>query len=67
MSELHYITDTKGQRTAVILPIEEYETILANMGIDEIEDPELLTAMEEAKGSPMVSREHVFEILGRRS
>ena len=68
MFEHQYITDTNGQRTAVILSIEDYETILANthFGIEEVDDPELVKAMEEAEGSPKVSREHVFEILRRR-
>ena len=67
MTELQYITDAKGQKTGVILPIEEYEEMFARMhsGIDEVDDPELLAAMREVSDSPEVSREQIFKILER--
>ena len=68
MTELQYITDAKGQKTGVILPIEEYE-LFAQMHteIEEVDDPELLAAMLEVADSPEVSREQIFEILERES
>lgn len=69
MTELQYITDAKGQKTGVILPIEEYEELFAQMHteIEEVDDPELLAAMLEVADSPEVSREQIFEILERES
>jgi hypothetical protein len=31
--DLHYITDASGERTAVILPIEEYEELLEDLHV----------------------------------
>jgi hypothetical protein len=70
MSELQYITDTNGQRTAVILSIEEYEELVADMRLRDIdasgeeeEDRLLAKAMELSEDSPEVSREEVFAAL----
>ena len=41
---LQYVTDEKGERTAVILPIEEYEELL--------EDLHIITAAQEARDQP---------------
>lgn len=78
MSELQYITDTNGQRTAVILSIEEYEELLADIhlrnddaesGIDSEEEEDLLLAraMQLSEDSPEVSREEVFAALRREA
>jgi hypothetical protein len=41
---VQYVTDAKGERTAVILPIDEYEELL--------EDLHLARVAEETKGEP---------------
>ena len=66
MTEVQYITDANGQRTGVILSIEEYEAIMLN-SIEEVDDPDLLQAMDEANDSPTVTREEVFALLERES
>ena len=66
MTEVQYITDAKGQRTGVILSIEEYESIILN-SIEEVDDPELVEAMDEANDSPTVTRAEVFALLERDS
>lgn len=68
MSNVQYITDANGQRTAVILPIEQYEEILSNLHriVGEEEDSELVEAMEESENSPTVSREEIFKTLERQ-
>ena len=48
-----YLTDENGKRTAVLLPIEEYERLL--------EDLEDLAAIAERREEPTVSHE---ELLG---
>lgn len=35
MTNLQYITDAKGQRTAVVLPIDEYEELLEDLHLSE--------------------------------
>jgi hypothetical protein len=66
MNGLQYLTDSRGERTAVVMPIEGYETLLGEV-FDEVDDPELLTAMLEAENSPVVSREEVFRVLESKS
>ncbi len=66
MTEVQYITDANGQRTGVILPIEEYEAIILN-SIEEVDDPELAEAMDKANDSPTVTRKEVFALLERES
>ncbi len=73
MSEHQYITDANGQRTAVILSIEEYEELLADTrsanadaDSDEEEDTLLARLMELSENSPKVSREEVFAALRRQ-
>ena len=41
---LQYVTDAQGKRTAVILPIEEYESLL--------EDLDLLSVAYETRNDP---------------
>ncbi|PSQ53740.1 MAG: hypothetical protein BRD28_03550 [Bacteroidetes bacterium QH_10_64_37] len=41
-----YLTDEQGNRTAVVLDIEDYETVL-----DELEELEAIRAYDEAKAS----------------
>ncbi|MEX2231742.1 MAG: hypothetical protein WD824_06265 [Cyclobacteriaceae bacterium] len=41
-----YITDEKGEKISVVLPIEEYQTML-----DELEDLEDIRLYDEAKAS----------------
>ena len=44
MTELQYITDALGHKTAVILPIEDYEEMLVDLQLGEV--------AREAKGQP---------------
>lgn len=65
MASVQFVTDSKGQRTAVILPIEDFEAMVANFErfVDEVDDPDLATAMKEAENSPRVPLEHVLDAL----
>lgn len=67
MSEIQYITDAKGNRTAVILPINEYEELLAEHFESPEEEAELDRrfglALEEAEGGPTVAESEVTELL----
>ncbi len=72
MPEHQYITDANGQRTAVILSMEEYEELLADTrpgetDSEEEEDTLLARLMELSEDSPEVSREEVFAALRRES
>lgn len=57
MPELHpeYVTDANGQRTAVILPISEYEELL--------EDLHDLAVLAERRDEPSVAHEEVVAML----
>ena len=46
---LHYLTDQTGQKTAVVLPISEYEKL--------IEDLEDLAVVAERRDEPTISHE----------
>ena len=58
MTDLQYVTDATGQKTAVILPIEEYEELLEDLHFgeaarDAVDEPkkgldELLSEMRAA-------------------
>jgi|GEM_PF-3219022 hypothetical protein len=67
MSEIQYIVDAQGNRTAVILPIDEYEELIAERQESAEEeadlDRRLGLAMREAEGSPEVSESEVMELL----
>ncbi len=53
-SELHlrYLTDEKGEKQAVVLPIAEFEEL--------IEDLEDLAAVAERKNEPTISHEELL-------
>jgi hypothetical protein len=55
--QTQFITDDKGKKTAVILPIEEFEELL--------EDLEDLAIMAERRDEPTLSFEEVMENLKR--
>jgi hypothetical protein len=75
MTEVQYITDAKGERTAVILPIDEYREIMERIRVEvdseniEVSDDDvdirLAKIMELSKDSPEVSRNTVFAALSR--
>jgi hypothetical protein len=77
MTEFQYITDAKGERTAVILPIDEYREIMDRIRVvvdceaievsNEDIDIRLAKIMELSKDSLEVSREEVFAALRRDS
>ncbi|HVS20422.1 MAG TPA: hypothetical protein VHD88_01175 [Pyrinomonadaceae bacterium] len=48
---VQYVTDSNGERTAVILPLEEYEELL--------EDLHVIRVAEETKDEPRVPWEQV--------
>ena len=52
-----YITDSAGNKTAVILPLEEYEELL--------EDLQDLAALAERRDEPTISHEEVIARLKR--
>lgn len=52
-----YVTDEEGNKTAVILPIEEFEEL--------IEDMEDLAVMAERREEPSISHEEVLARLKR--
>ena len=52
-----YLTDEAGKKTAVLLPIEEYERLL--------EDLEDLAAIAERREEPTVSHEEMLKELKR--
>ena len=53
-----YIVDEKGQKTAVILPVEEYEELL--------EDIHDLAIIAERRDEPAITFEELKKKLGRR-
>lgn len=52
-----YVTDEKGNKTAVILPIEEFEELL--------EDLQDLAVLAERRDEPAISHEEVIARLKR--
>ena len=52
-----YVTDDTGKKTAVLLPIEQYERLL--------EDLEDLAAIAERRNEPTVSHQELIEELKR--
>ena len=52
-----YVTDGTGRKTAVLLPIEQYEKLL--------EDLEGLAAIAERRNEPTISHEELIEELKR--
>ena len=54
---LHYITDEHGQRTAVVMPIVQYEKL--------IEDLDDLAAIAERREEPAVSHDQFVAELKR--
>ena len=69
MLELEYLTDKDGQLKAVVIPIELWEKLfLSNDASSEevteaIEDYGLNKAMDEAKESPLLSRDEALAYL----
>jgi PHD/YefM family antitoxin component YafN of YafNO toxin-antitoxin module len=53
-----YVIDEKGQKTAVIIPVEEYEELL--------EDIHDLAIIAERRGEPTITFEELEKKLGRR-
>ncbi|HEV7403388.1 MAG TPA: hypothetical protein VGO11_10690 [Chthoniobacteraceae bacterium] len=54
---LQYLTDEHGERTAVVLPISEYEEML--------EDLADLAVIAQRRGEPVISHEEVVAELKR--
>lgn len=52
-----YLTDDTGRKTAVLLPIDQYEKLL--------EDLEDLAAMAERRNEPTISHEEFIQELKR--
>jgi hypothetical protein len=52
MTEIQYITDSQGHKTAAILPIDEYEEFLADLDV--------ANAVKESKGEPIRDLEEVL-------
>jgi PHD/YefM family antitoxin component YafN of YafNO toxin-antitoxin module len=56
-SEVRYVTNREGEKTAVIVPIEEFEELL--------EDPGGLAAVAERREEPTVSHDRLLDELKR--
>jgi hypothetical protein len=68
MLELEYLTDGSGQRKAVVIPIELWKQLLIDDASTEelseaMEDYCLSKAMDEAKETPLLSREEALAYL----
>jgi len=69
MIELEYLTDKKGQLKGVIIPIELWQKIFPEMPetlgefIETLEDYCLNKAMDEAKDTPLLSKEEALKFL----
>jgi len=67
--ELEYLTDKKGQLKAVVIPIEVWKQLFGSDDVsaeelaDAIEDYSLGKAMDEAKKSPLLTREEALAYL----
>ena len=55
--QAQYVTDENGKKTAVILPIEEFEELL--------EDLQDLAILAERRDEPTIPHEEVLEMLKR--
>jgi hypothetical protein len=53
--DLQYVTDANGERTALILPLEEYESLL--------EDLHVIASAYKAKDQPTIPFSEVVEEL----
>ena len=69
MLELEYLTDKEGQLKAVVIPIELWQQLFISGDVsaeeltEAIEDYSLGKAMDEAKDSPLLSREEALAYL----
>ena len=54
---LHYLTDEHGERTAVVLPIRDYEKLL--------EDLDDLAVVAERRDEPLIAHAQFIEELKR--
>jgi hypothetical protein len=69
MVELEYLTDKKGQRKAVVVPIEIWKRLFpedaasAEALAEAVEGYCLNKAMDEAKASPLLTREEALAYL----
>ena len=64
MTNVQYITDAAGQKTAVILPIEDYEEMLEDLHFGEVARDE----SAEFVGTPFVlAFPHQIDVIGLRS
>jgi len=55
MSDNRYITNEKGEKTAVVVPIDRYERL--------VEDLEDLAAVAERKDEPSISHQELIDEL----
>jgi len=60
MNNVQYIVDSSGRPMSVVLPIDDYEELLEQL--QEVDDPELVAAIEEARESPRVPLERLAEL-----
>ena len=70
MSNVQYITDANGHRTAVIVPIREYEDLLNDQDESPAQEQELDDKLgrildEESKDTSRASRDEVLAALNR--
>jgi hypothetical protein len=69
MYEINYLTNTKGRKTAVIIPIELWLNIFPEVDVSKeklVEDVEnycLNKAMDEGKESPLLNRQEALAYL----
>ena len=69
MFKIEYLTDSKGQLKGVVIPIELWRKIFLefpqsyNELLDNFEDYCLNKAMDEAKKTPLLSREEALKFL----
>ena len=62
--ETKYITDKKGKKIAVILPIEDYQKMLAEL--EGVEDVKLYDKSKNKREEPMAAEEAVEFIESKR-
>ncbi len=69
MRDLEYLTDKNGQLKGVIIPIEIWKKVFPDIPesleefIDTLEDYCLNKAMDEAKSTPLLSKEEALKFL----
>ena len=69
MKGIEYLTDKKGQLKGVVIPIEIWKKVFPEMPksledfIETLEDYCLNKAMDEAKKTPLLSREEALKFL----